>query len=88
MIILQRAGDGEPADEEHDKPADLESRRRRPSLCPRLRSLHCERLRPHVGENCDNRMMMIVITETCVPWLGENRYATVETFKDLHTSCF
>lgn len=51
------AGDGEPADEEHDEPVDLEPRSRWPPLRPRLRPLHCQRLRSHVGGDCDDRMI-------------------------------
>ena len=49
IVIISEQGDGEPTDEEHNELADLESRRCRSSLCPRLRSLHCKRLRSHVG---------------------------------------
>ena len=41
-------GASEPANEEHDKHADSEPRGCRPPLHPRLRSLHRQRLCPHV----------------------------------------
>ena len=57
MIKTCSAGYGQPPNEEHHQPVDPEPGHRRPALRAGLRPLHRQRLRSHVGGECDDRMI-------------------------------